>query len=290
MMSTLVRKRIPPSLHGTLRRGYVGLGVATAPLRLRPSFLMVGASRAGTTSLFRALSEHPQVFRPAVNKGVRYFDLNFARGRAWYDGHFPLRATAAAATPQGTTPVAFEASGYYLYHPLAPQRIADQLAGVKVVAMLRDPVERAFSAWKHETARGFEWEPFERSLDLEEERLRGEVHRMELDPTYESFCHRHHSHRSRGEYADQLERYLACLPQEDVHVILSEDFFRKPAETYAELLAFLGLAAYEPARFDQHNARPSEPMPADTRRRLEHHFAPHNERLERLLHRPLPWS
>jgi hypothetical protein len=251
---------------------------------------MVGASRSGTTSLFRALSSHPNVLRPAVNKGVRYFDLNYHRSWRWYLGHFPLRSTARARGHQGDRALTFEASGYYLFHPFAAERIAQQLPDVRIVAMLRDPVERAFSAWKHESARGFEWEPFDRALELEDERLLGETDRMARDVSYRSFCHWHHSHRSRGEYADQLERCFTVIPPDRVHVIPSEAFFEQPEQEYRALVDFLGLPAHEPASFERHNARPSSPMPAGLRSQLAQHYAEGNARLERILGRPLRWT
>jgi hypothetical protein len=288
-MSPKPRALVPRPLHEASRRAYLAVGQATASRRLRPSFIMMGASRAGSTSLFRALSAHPQVLRPAVNKGVRYFDLNYGRGWDWYMGHFPLTRTAEAKA-RGGAPMAFEASGYYVFHPFAPERIAKDLPDAKLVVMLRDPVERAFSAWKHETARGFEWESFERALALEDDRLRGEVDRMARDVTYESFCHRHQSHRSRGEYVDQLERILEHFPAEHLHVMQSEAFFAEPERVYGKLLAFLGLEHHQPESFDVHNARPSQPMPADVRRSLEEHYAPYDARLEALLGEPLRWG
>lgn len=282
------RTLVPRELHEASRTAYLAVGRATAEQRLRPSFLMMGASRAGTTSLFRALVDHPQVLRPPINKGVRYFDLNYGRGWRWYMGHFPLRYTARRRAAEGS--VTFEASGYYIFHPFAAERIANDLPDAKLLVMVRDPVERAYSAWKHETARGFEWETFERALDLEDERLYGEVERMRRDVTYESFCHRHHSHRSRGEYIDQLDHVLSHMPREQVHVIVSEEFFAEPERVYHETLKFLGLAPHSPASFDVHNARPSSPMPDHLRTRLRRHFEPYDARLQSLLGRPLPWS
>jgi hypothetical protein len=250
---------------------------------------MLGASRAGTTSLFRALMTHPDIARPPVNKGVRYFDLNYDRGWNWYLGHFPLRWTARARAG-GRLPAAFEASGYYLFHPFAAERIARDLPDAKLVVMLRDPVERAYSAWKHETARGFEWETFTRALELEGDRLRGEVERMRRDVTYQSFCHRHHSYRSRGEYVDQLERVLMHSPRKQLHVIQSEEFFAEPQRVYGDLLAFLGLARHEPPSFDVHNAQPSSPMPDDASAELRRHFAPYDARLQSLLGVQLRWQ
>jgi hypothetical protein len=129
-------------------------GEATAGRRQLPSFLVVGAQRSGTTSLFRVLSEHPDVFRPTVSKGIGYFDVGYQHGPRWYRGHFPL--SSAVRRRSGGRGQCFESSGYYSFHPSAAARIASDLPDVKIVLMVRDPVERAFSAWKHEKRRGFE--------------------------------------------------------------------------------------------------------------------------------------
>ena len=240
---TSVRKAAPEPVRRAGRRAYLQVGTATAPLRLQPGFIMIGAQRCGTTSLFRALMAHPQVVRPAFHKGINFFDLNYYRGLTWYRGHFPVARVAQAATARHGGPMTFEASGYYMYHPFAMERLARDLPRVKLVVMLRDPVERAFSAYKHEYARGYEWESFEKALELEDERLIGETDRMRADPAYESFTHRHHSYTRRGHYADQLERIFGLFPREQVHVMDSEAFFARPAQEYEELTGFLGLRA-----------------------------------------------
>jgi hypothetical protein len=286
---TSVRKAAPTQVRRAGRRAYLRVGTATAPLRMQPGFIMIGAQRCGTTTLFRALMAHPQIVRPAFYKGINFFDLNYYRGMTWYRGHFPVARIAQAATAHHGAPVSFEASGYYIYHPFALERLARDLPQVKLVVMLRDPVERAFSAYKHEYARGYEWESFDQALDLEDDRLIGEVERMRADMTYESFAHRHHSYTRRGHYADQLERISGLFPREQVHVIDSDVFFGDPAPEYRRLQEFLGLEPYEPAAFGQHNARPGDPIDPGTRRRLDDHFAPHNERLAKLLGWPPQW-
>jgi hypothetical protein len=169
------------------------------------------------------------------------------------------------------------------------ERVARDLPGARLVVMLRDPAERAFSAYKHEYARGYEWESFERALELEDERMIGETGRMRADPAYESFSHRHHSYTRRGHYADQLERIFGLFPRQQVHVMDSAAFFARPAHEYRELTDFLGLRPFQPASFGQHNARPGTPMAEGTQRLLEDHFAPHNKRLAALLNWESPW-
>jgi hypothetical protein len=286
-----VRELVPRPLHEAVRKSYVRLGTATGGLRSLPDFLVIGAHRCGTTSLFKALAAHPQLLRPPVNKGTDYFSLQYHRSESWYRGHFPLTGLGRLRTARYGGPLVFEACTYYQFHPFAMERIAHDLPSVKLVVMLRDPVERAFSAYKHERARGFEWEEtFEQALELEAERLTGEVERMRNDLTYESFAHRHHAYRLRGHYAEQLSRVLELFQPEQLHILESESFFSDPSLEYRRLLSFLGASEFEPRHFDQHNARPSSPMKESTRRALEDYYAPHDQKLADLLGRPPAWA
>lgn len=255
-----------------------------------PDFVLAGAQRCGTTSLYRALLDHPAVLGPVFHKGVNYFDVNYEKGPAWYRGHFPVRSLAALRThPRGDRARTFDASGYYSYHPHAPARLAQDLPHAKILLMLRDPVERAFSAYKHEKARGFEEESFDRAIDLEDERVEPELDKMLTDPTYASFSHRHHSYRRRGQYAEQVQRLAAGAGPDRVLVIESEDFFGNPEAEYRRITDFLSLPVHVPATFDRWNARPGSDMPAHVRQRLRTAFEPHDADLARLTGRPPSW-
>lgn len=251
---------------------------ATSPLRMQPDFLIVGAQRCGTTSMFKTLVQHPQVARPYLRKGVHFFDTHSDQGLDWYRGHFPVVATSRLRR-LGGRPLTGESSPYYLFHPLAPQRIADALPDVKLVVLLRDPVERAYSGHSHELARGFETEPFARAVELEPERLAGERERMVAEPGYESRAWQHHAHLTRGQYVDQLLVLEQLVGRERLHVVDSADFFARPAEVFPSVLRFLGLPDHPGTRYEQHNARSRSPMPAPLRARLQEHFAPYDERL-----------
>jgi hypothetical protein len=264
-------------------------GAMTERLRMRPRFIMIGVQRCGTTSMFRMLEAHPQVVH-AYRKQVNYFDLNYFRGLSWYYGHFPVASLARRSAGSFSEPVAFEASGYYIYHPFALERMARDLPDVRLVVMLRDPVERAYSAYKHEYARGYEQETFERALELEDSRLAGEIDRMRDDISYESLSHRHHSYRHRGQYAEQLERVFQYYPRSQVHVLESESYFSQPAKEYAKLLEFAGLRPFQPAQFARLNARPGAPMQSRTYDMLREFYRPHDERLTKLLGKPPNWA
>jgi hypothetical protein len=287
---TSVRKMFPEPVRRSGRHAAVAAGRLTSRLRVEPTFLMVGAQRCGTTSLFRALMSHPNVMRPVMHKGVNYFDVSSDKGWDWYLGHFPLARNAKRrAAPGHESAAVFEASGYYMFHPHAPRRIAAALPGIKVVAMVRDPVERAYSAYKHESARGFESETFERALELEDSRVQPELERMLADESYQSSTYRHQAYRRRGQYAEQLAVFRDLLGADQIHVVESERFFVEPADEYARLLEFLGLPAIMPPSFDQFNARPGSPLSDELQSELRAHFAPHNAALSPFLGRSPTW-
>lgn len=287
-MTRWVSDRFPTSVVEGLRDLAHWWGRATAGLRLRPSVIVVGAQRCGTTTLYRVLSEHPDIVRPTFSKGIFYFDINYAKGQRWYRGHFPVAALARRRVA-GPEPVAFESSGYYSFHPLAADRIGRDLPGVKLVLMVRDPVERAYSAYKHELARGFETESFERALELEPERLAGEVERMREDPSYVSDDHRHHAYVTRGQYAEQVERLQAAVGAENVFVMDADDFFADPTTEVAGLFAWLGLTPWTPSKVEQWNARPGDGLTEEIRARLRAHYEPHDRRLAELTGRTPSW-
>ena len=282
-MSTL-KQRAPQGLKELGRRVSLSAGLRTSSHRMVPGFVLAGAQRCGTTSLFRALLEHPAILGPVHHKGVNYFDVNYVEGWGWYQAHFPVTSVASVRTRRaGEDAMTFDASGYYIYHPHAAGRIARDLPGAKVLVMLRDPVERAFSAYRHEFARGYETESFERALELEDDRVEPELEKMLVDPTYASFSHRHHSYQRRGFYAEQLRRFTDELGTDRVHVVDSDGFFSEPVEHYRRIIEFLGLTPHLPERFDQWNARPGSPMSDEARRRLTAAFEPHDAALEQML-------
>ena len=268
----------------------VSAGRLTRRARMLPGFLIVGAQRGGTTSMYRTLDAHPAILKAVLHKGVHYFDTGYGHSLGWYQGHFPLRARAALARrATGDVPLTFESSPYYMFHPLAAERISHDLPEVKLLVLVRDPVERAYSAHAHELARGYETEPFERALELEDQRLAGEAERIVSQPGYLSHSHQHHAYLTRGLYADQLERLGHFVGRDRVHVVDSGRFFTDPEPVYDGVLEFLGLRRHGYPVFERHNARPRSDMPTALRARLSEHFLAADERLTRWLGHPPSW-
>ena len=255
-----------------------------------PGVLIVGAQRCGTTSMYRTLSQHPAVLKAVLHKGVHYFDMNYDRGLGWYRAHFPLRSSARrAAMAAGDQALTFESSPYYMFHPCAADRIARDLPDVKLLVLVRDPVERAYSAYAHELARGFEFESFDRALELEPERLRGETERMAHEPSYLSHAHQHQAYLARGRYCEQLERLERVFGGGRIHVVDSGDFFTKPEPEYDAVLDFLGLRGHGYPEFERHNARARTEMSPVLRAALTSYFEPFDQQLTRWLGKVPSW-
>jgi hypothetical protein len=280
---------IPAPVRIVARNAVWTYGRLTARARPLPGFLIIGAQKAGTTALYAYLREHPSVTGPPW-KEVSFFDRQFWRGPAWYRGNFPnafyLRRTR---TRTGVEPIVGEASPSYLFHPLAPQRVAALLPGVRLVALVRNPIDRALSHYHHEVALGREPLPFEQALAQEDERMEGELERMR-DPRYFSHAWWNFTYLSRGRYAEQLERWLEVVPHERLLVIPSEDLLARPGETYGQVLEFLGVPPHELDSYPRVFVREYGEMDSRTRGELRDYYAEPNRRLYELLGRDLGWD
>ncbi|MGH3115861.1 MAG: sulfotransferase domain-containing protein [Gaiellales bacterium] len=265
----------------TLSRPSLELGaLVTARGRMLPSFLVIGGKRCGSTSLYEYVIQHPAVLPPRVRKGTHYFDVNFHRNWTWFRSKFPTQRRARRLEQElGVEVVTGEASPYYMSHPSAPARIARALPGARLIAVLRDPVERAWSHYRYSVQHGFEHLPVAEAFDAEPARLEGEVERLLADSRYSGFAYRHHSYLTRGLYAHQLDAVASVFPSAQILVLQSEQLFTEPNVALARVFRFLGLP---PMAFDDlpvYKAGLSSEMPLGIRRRLQEYYAEPNERL-----------
>ena len=191
-----------------------------------PTALIVGAQKAGTTALYAWLRDHPAVVGP-VWKEVNYFDRRYAKGPRWYRGNFHGPAARRSCSRR--------APGY-LFHPQAPQRVRELIPDARLVALVREPVGRAYSHYQHEVALGREPLSSSGRVAAEDERMDGELDRMLADPAYFSHAWWNYTYLARGRYAEQLERWLEVFPEEQLLVIPTEDLTQRPGETYARVL------------------------------------------------------
>lgn len=270
-------------------------GQLTASLRADPDYLVIGAKRGGTTSMARWLLEHPDVSSlfPAreTRKGTYFFDVNYSRGEGWYRSHFPTKASLQLQAKRKGRPVLIgEATPYYLHSIHAAERAYEAAPQAKIIALLRDPVDRAFSHWTERTRNGVETLTFEEALAAESERLAGEESRMLADPSYVSFAHQHFSYIDQGRYIYGLTRWLEAFPAEQVLVLRSEDMYADPGKIYGQVLEFLGLSSYEPAAFSAWNMKAKDPVSAEATALLQAALFEDTIKLEALLGREMNWQ
>ncbi len=244
-------------------------------LEWEPNFIIIGVQKGGTSSLYTYLTHHPQIAE-ARQKEVHFFDLNLDKGIEWYRSQFP-------SIGDGTERQICEASPYYIFHPCVPQRVYNVFPQVKLILLLRNPVDRAISHYYHEVRLGFENLSLEEAIAAEPQRLAGEIEKLMASQTYYSHNHQHYAYLSRGIYADQILNWLKFFPKEQMLILKSEDLYTNPAATFNTTLEFLNLPSYQLEKYDKYNAGEYGSVNEEIYQQLTAYFQPHNQRLAGLL-------
>lgn len=251
-------------------------------MRKMPDFLIIGAQKARTTSLYNYLTQHEQI-DAAIVKEVHYFDVNFDKPLEWYMSRFP-------SLDMSEKNLTGEASPYYIFHPLVPERIHNIMPDIKIIVLLRNPVNRAFSHYHHAIKNLGETLTFEEAIEIEEERLNGEKEKFFRDPLYYSSNFQHYSYLARGIYADQLKSWFNIFPREQFLILTYEDFFSRLPESMKCITDFLCIELHDFNMEPQNQGNYIEKMNPHTEKRLREYFAPHNKRLYELLEIPSIWD
>ncbi|MCE5317422.1 MAG: sulfotransferase domain-containing protein [Parachlamydia sp.] len=245
----------------------------------RPDFIIIGAQKSGTTPLYFFIKQHPQV---VYKKGeVHFFDLMFHKGTGWYRKRFTPRPTHDHLIG--------DKSPYYMLHPLVPKRVHDLYPHVKIVAILRNPVDRAYSHYWHNVRAGRETLSFEEAILAEPERLKGERRKTIHDPYHRGENYRHFSYLERGNYVKHLKHWLKYFPREQIFIISSSELRIKPEVVMNDLFAFLGVPGQTLPKY-KNRSHNYEPMAPQIRQQLVEYFKPYNKQLEELLGRKFDWD
>jgi hypothetical protein len=291
---TALKRRSPESLKRIADVSTRSYAVATARWRPYPDFLIAGTKRGGTTSLWNYLLEHPQVLpmfpAPRGVKSNAFFFENLDRSDAWYRSHFHTSAYRRFRERRVGRTVTGEASPYYMYGPHAIAHIAARMPTIRLIVLLRDPVQRAYGHYQERRKAGTEPLTFDDALAAEEARLSSDADRRQEDPTYYSRSHDIYSYRDRGIYLPQIRRIHQHLPSENVLILRSEDLYEDEAQVFAEVCRFLGIddavAVRDPR---QHNYIERSPIAPETAAELYDFYRPHNEALFEYLGRSFGW-
>lgn len=283
-----IKPFVPENTRTRIVEARYGARRVTAPRRRLPDFLIIGAMRCGTSSMYKYLSYNPSV-AGSLRKETEYFTRQYGQGEQWYRAHFPL-----ALGPQGRRRLAFEATPDYLFDPRAPGRAAALVPDARLVVMLRDPVSRAFSQYEHNVRLGLEQLSFADALDAEPRRVADDRERLTTDPLHYPRDWYFYGYAERGFYARQLRRWLDLYPRERLHVIYSDVMYEDPAAVYGGLLEFLGLPAWLPREFRNYSYVSKPPsrgkLDPDLAADLTSRYAESDQELTELLGLDrLPW-
>src|SRR5215204_2549869 len=221
-----------------------------------PDFVIIGAQKGGTSFLYHLLTRHPLV-KPAARKELHFFDgpRLFEKGAGWYRRCFPR-----PEMDDGLRSITGEATPSYLFDPPVAKRMAQVVPQARLIALLRNPIDRAYSHYQMQVKRGTESRDFEEAIEQQDS-----------------------SYVPRGLYVDQLLRWSEFFSKEQMLILKSEDFFERPVETLKVVLDFLKLPDWQPEASElqqrRHTGTYRQKMDPATRRRLEAYFEPYNQRL-----------
>ncbi len=229
-----------------------------------PDFIVIGVAKGGTTSLYDYLNSHPKIQMPQ-KKELHFFDERFNEGVKAYNEKFPKKNSQGFPLSGDVTP-------RYFVRDFVPGRVKQLFPEVKLILLLRNPVERAFSHYKQHlfTKSG---RSFEEHLNDEFKLLFDENNEVDL-PLLQ-----------RGFYAHHLEQWLKKFPKEQILILISEDFFKNTQETMDRIYEFLQLPPYKHASFPIKNEGVNKELVLNkaTRVVLERFYRSHNQRLQKLL-------
>lgn len=288
MKDALRRKIRQSGAYAAVRRAKIEARLLTAPDRSLPDFLVIGTHKGGTSSFYRNLCTHPQVF-PAMVKEVHHFDQDPTRPARWYRAHFPSRAEIAAVGG-----VTGEASPSYSVLPQVPEKAFALVPNARIIMMLRDPVSRAYSNYQFDQRRGGVEMTFEQWVDRNMAQL-GDRH---LDAAAFHDLLDTDMRRAtipmgiiRGVYITQIRNWHAVYPKDQVTILDSADYFSDPGAFLNDVLAdVFGLPAFDFAyQKTHHEGRGYDKIRPETADRLRAFYKPYNEELYSYLGRDFGW-
>lgn len=245
--------------------------------KMGPNFIIAGASKSGTCSIYYYLSRHPQILLSHI-KEIDFYWQNYRRGIDWYLAHFPTITDRSDFLTGEATP-------NYLRFPQVAQRIKDTFPQTKIIILLRNPVDRAISWHYHKLNTGLTNEDLATAIATEIERLATVT---EAEITNTGFYNPDNIMSSL--YIYKIKPWIELLGREQFLILKSEDFYGEPSETMKKVFEFLGLPNCPSNNYPKVNAGSYNQVDPDLRKTLAEYFTPYNRQLEEYLGMKFDWS
>lgn len=272
-------------------KGILKLRLLTSNLRILPSFIIAGFPRCGTTSLYNYLVSHPSIV-PALKKEIRFFNQYYSYGLNWYKLFFPtFFSKYKIGSNYRDDFITGDGSSTYVHHPLSSVRIKKVIPNVKIIILLRNPVERAFSQYYHVLKQNIESITFEKAIEIELERIKGEWDKMSKDSIYYSKNYHYFSYLSAGIYIDKLKSWYEVFPKDQILILSSEEMYKNTQKIFDKTIQFLNLKKWNLPKYERFNFYDDKPLiNQQIRKKLYAFFKPHNESLYKFLGKNFKWE
>ena len=252
--------------------------------------MIIGVMKGGTSSLFYYLRQHPQIISP-LQKELRFFSGHYNGNLQHYRQYFPLKGTIKALSYfQQRDVITGEATPNYFFHPFAASRIAESLPHVRLIVLLRDPADRAYSHYQHLVKRNNLNQTFEEAIEACLNQYPKVLENHFKDPFTDPKALARYSILERGKYINHLRRWWSYFSPGQLKVVTSEALFQNPVGVYQEVVEFLGLSDDENKAFKAKNINHYDPLKSSTRQWLNDFYRPYNQALVQALGHSLPWT
>ena len=258
-----------------------GLSGWTAPIRVLPDLLVIGVVRSGTTSLFHYLNQHPCISKSAYDE-IGYFDDNYKLGINWYRSMFPTKFHKNKIIKKYGKFVTYDVTPFYIYNQKVSLRIKQDLVHPKILAILRNPIDRAYSNYFLNTQN----KKFEERID-EELKILEKINKKEVEEYYKFV---HESLIARGFYIEQIQTWYDLFSKDNIKIIKSEELNQNTRDTMNEIFEFLGLDQFDITDISKKNKMNYSPMLPETRKFLMEYFEPYNQKLYSFLNKDFKWN
>ncbi len=269
----------------------------TSNLRTYPDFIIIGSGRAGTTSLYSYLIQHPNIMTSFSHREQKVADLHFfeymiSSSTNWYRSHFPTNISKKLLQLRTKDSViSGEFTSTYMYHPSVPKRIFDLIPNIKLIVILRNPVDKVYSAFSQQ----FQFKEFTTSF---EEYIESELKRIKIienKPDLKTFNEDFESIAvpnilRHGIYHTYLKNWLDIFPKKQIYVLDSKDLHDNTQETLDNIFKFLEIQPVNISDTSKINVGNYSKMDKLTRRKLLDFFTPFNDKLNDLLGTKFHWS
>ena len=266
------------------RRNIFGI---TGPLRVLPDFIMIGSMKCGTTSLYYDICEHPCA-SPAAYDEIGFFDSNFHLGLNWYRSMFPTKRRIEDIRRKEGVAITGEDTPFYFWNPVAAKRIQKLLPNIKLITILRNPIDRAYSEYQDLVSSESNSPSFETFIENEINTRRKDSSLI-TEENFEIFNQKN-SYLLKGIYVDQLKIWAGLFPKEQIFTLSTENLNSEPITALESVFQYLNLPDYKIKNIQRQKQKKYVPMNSQTRKILIEFFKPHNERLFKFIGKKFDWD